>query len=74
VELLLWEGFLEEVNNFKFNDQLEYNSPQFINYLRMYNEMSVQTAFETNICEVLNKLLKDYDFSRELTGNPGDPV
>ncbi|PKK64329.1 hypothetical protein RhiirC2_787666 [Rhizophagus irregularis] len=73
VELLPWEGFFEEVNNFKFRDESEYNRPIFINYSQMYNEMSVQTAFETNICEVLNKLLRNYDFSRELTKNPGDP-
>lgn len=34
--------------------------------------MSVQTDFETNICEVSNKLLKDYYSSRELTKTPYD--
>ncbi|PKC00195.1 kinase-like protein [Rhizophagus irregularis] len=73
VELLPWKGFFEKVNNFKFGDESKYNRPIFINYSQMYNEMSIQTAFETNICEVLNKLLRNYDFSRESTKNPGDP-
>ncbi|CAG8456354.1 14924_t:CDS:2 [Funneliformis mosseae] len=72
VVLLPWERFLEEVNNFKFSNQPEYNRPQLIDYSQMHNEINVQIAFETNICVVLNKLLKDYDISRDTTKNPGE--
>ncbi|PKY20775.1 hypothetical protein RhiirB3_434164 [Rhizophagus irregularis] len=48
---------------------LGHNLPK---YSQMHNEISIQTAFEQNICVVLNKLLKDYYFSRELTKTPED--
>uniref|UniRef100_U9THP3 Protein kinase domain-containing protein n=3 Tax=Rhizophagus irregularis TaxID=588596 RepID=U9THP3_RHIID len=35
--------------------------------------MSAQAIFEFNICEVLNELLPDYEFSRKNTKKPGDP-
>ena len=62
------------MNNYKFVDSKKHPNPQFIFYDDCVGEMSVQTVFETNICVVLNKLLKpDYDFTRAKTKHPGDP-
>ena len=62
------------MNNYKFVDSKKYLTPKFTPFDDGVGEMSVQTAFETNICVVLNQLLKpDYDFTRVKTNRPGDP-
>ncbi|GES81858.1 kinase-like domain-containing protein [Rhizophagus clarus] len=71
--VFLWDDFLESVNLYEFTDEKRYQRPQFSRSRSGVGEMSAQAIFEFNICEVLNELLPDYEFSRRNTKNPGDP-
>src|SRR5437870_4643952 len=72
-EVLLWDDFLERVNLYKFTGNERYQRPIFSLSRKGVGEMSFQAIFEFNICEILNNLLPDYDFSRKKTKIPGDP-
>ncbi|GBB93132.1 hypothetical protein RclHR1_21140003 [Rhizophagus clarus] len=71
-DVFLWDDFLERVNQYEFIDEIRYQRLQFSCSRAGIGEMSAQTIFEFNICEVLNALLPDYRFSRRSTKNPGD--
>ncbi|CAB5358859.1 unnamed protein product [Rhizophagus irregularis] len=72
-DVFLWDDFLESVNLYEFTDEKRYQRPQFSRSRSGVGEMSAQAIFEFNICEVLNELLPDYEFSRKNTKKPGDP-
>src|SRR5687768_1649625 len=62
-----WSDFFDQVKRFHFNDQPKFERPQFTQYEPLGNKMGVQIVFGTNICNILNKLLKpNYRFSTSL--------
>ncbi|CAB4425760.1 unnamed protein product [Rhizophagus irregularis] len=69
-DVFLWDDFLESVNLYEFTDEKRYQRPQFS---CSRSGVGAQAIFEFNICEVLNELLPDYEFSRKNTKKPGDP-
>ncbi|RGB38958.1 hypothetical protein C1646_804915 [Rhizophagus diaphanus] len=71
--VFLWDDFLKNVRIYEFTDKKRYQRPQFFHFRSGVGEISTQAIFEFNICEVLNELLPDYQFSRKNTKNPGDP-
>ncbi|CAG8706455.1 4928_t:CDS:2, partial [Ambispora leptoticha] len=78
IEVALWESFFDDVNGFTFDSidpKPKFEKPQFNNsYVNVRYEEGVRSAFEVNICQVLNKLMgPDYEFSRWQDGSPGIP-
>ncbi|KAG9297288.1 hypothetical protein G9A89_006387 [Geosiphon pyriformis] len=72
--VLLWDNFLEEVNQFRFDQQPRFERPQFAKDREMINEEDVRDALNSNICTVVNKLTgPDFDFSMRGTHTPGIP-
>src|ERR1043165_7833583 len=62
------------MNQFNFNNQLKFEKLQFIDYLFLRNEEDVCDVFNTNICQVLTKLLMpDYIIARKSDNIIGDP-
>ncbi|KAG9307560.1 hypothetical protein G9A89_023125 [Geosiphon pyriformis] len=49
-KLLLWDKFLEEVNQFRFDQQPRFERPQFSEDRVMTNEEDVRDALNSNIC------------------------
>ncbi|CAG8450055.1 3260_t:CDS:2 [Ambispora gerdemannii] len=78
-EVLLWHTFFEEVNQFDFDQRPEFQEsqfkrPQFFDFVRLFIEEEVRYTFMTNVCIVLNGLMKsDYKFSRRPTCTSGIP-
>ncbi|CAG8531054.1 1127_t:CDS:2, partial [Ambispora gerdemannii] len=75
--IIHWNGFLEEVTRFIF-DQTErkFSRPQFVEGLRARVENSVETAMEVNIFHILNSPLSPkFEFSKQKDSdfNPDDP-
>uniref|UniRef100_A0A1D1Y2D2 Serine/threonine-protein kinase grp n=1 Tax=Anthurium amnicola TaxID=1678845 RepID=A0A1D1Y2D2_9ARAE len=71
-EIRIWDLF-EEVNNFHFNNEPKFERPQFGNFPSCINEEDIRGAFYYNICQVLNVLLPDYEFSRQPVPIAGIP-
>jgi hypothetical protein len=69
-----WEGFLEEVNRYRFDDKPKVARPQFVVKDNATNEEDVRFAMDGNICLVLNRLFGTvFKFSRRTTYGPGIP-
>ncbi|CAG8512539.1 4400_t:CDS:2, partial [Diversispora eburnea] len=66
-EILLWNTFFEEVNQFDFDKELKFKIPHFQIYSNVVSEEDVRDTFHNNICLVLNELFLDYLFSRQST-------
>ncbi|CAI2188288.1 2560_t:CDS:2 [Funneliformis geosporum] len=58
-ELVLWEGFFDEVASCSFGQQQKYSQPNFRKHENVANEESVRIAMYTNIFDVLNTVMKD---------------
>jgi predicted Ser/Thr protein kinase len=68
-----WDDFFDEVVAFNFDDQPKFKQPQFTEFSPLVKE-DVRDVFNTNICQVLNKLLEpDYKISRKSEFILGDP-
>ena len=63
-EIRIWEDLFEEVNKFHFDNEPKFERPQFGDFPSCINEEDIRDAFYCNICQVLNVLLPDYEFSR----------
>ncbi|CAG8575195.1 1119_t:CDS:2 [Funneliformis mosseae] len=61
----LWNDLFEEVNKFHFDNEPKFERSQFSNFSSCINEEDIRNAFYSNICQVLNVLLPDYEFSRQ---------
>ncbi|UZO09709.1 uncharacterized protein OCT59_029924 [Rhizophagus irregularis] len=70
----LWGDFFDKVNQFRFDQQLIFERPQFSQDREVDNEEDVRDALNSNICLVLNRLMgSEYKFSRRLPNTPGVP-
>ncbi|CAG8525632.1 4526_t:CDS:2 [Funneliformis mosseae] len=72
-EIRLWDDLFEEVNKFHFDNEPKFERPQFGNFRSCINEEDIRNAFYYNICQVLNVLLPDYEFSRQPVPIAGIP-
>ncbi|CAG8649831.1 7099_t:CDS:1, partial [Ambispora gerdemannii] len=74
-KVLLWEGFFDEVNRFRFDQQPKFERPKFNDEFNdVTNEEHVRIAVYVNICQVLNKLMgPHYKYSQRNTFAPGVP-
>ncbi|GES84606.1 kinase-like domain-containing protein [Rhizophagus clarus] len=68
-----WGDIFEEVNKFHFDNEPKFKRSQFGNFSSCINEEDIRNAFYYNICQVLNILLPDYDFSRQSVPIVGVP-
>ncbi|PKY58869.1 hypothetical protein RhiirA4_481145 [Rhizophagus irregularis] len=71
--VLLWEDFFEEVSHFHFEEHPRFERPNFV-VKEIINEEDVQSIFDFNICQILNKLTgPDYIYSRRKIRGNGIP-
>ncbi|RIA94134.1 hypothetical protein C1645_873652 [Glomus cerebriforme] len=73
MEIHLWDDLFEEVNKFHFDNEPKFQRPQFGNFPFCINEEDICNAFYCNICQILNILLPNYEFSKQpvpITGIP----
>jgi predicted Ser/Thr protein kinase len=72
--VLLWGGFFEEVNQFRFDQLPKFERPKFNDEFVVVGEEDVRNAFNVNICMILNNLTgPDCVYSRLQTHTPGIP-
>ena len=67
-EIRIWNDLFEEVNKFHFNNEPKFQKSQFANFLS-YIDKENHYAFYYNICKVLNILLPNYEFLRQLVSS-----
>ena len=72
-EIRIWDDLFKEVNKFHFDNEPKFEKPQFGNFPSCINEEDIRNAFYYNICQVLNVLLPDYEFSRQPVPIAGIP-
>ncbi|CAI2186153.1 12960_t:CDS:2, partial [Funneliformis geosporum] len=73
-KVCLWEGFLNGVNNYHFDNQWKFKKPKFAEHNRANIEEDVRSLFCINICETLSNLMgPDYEYTRRNTKTPGIP-
>ncbi|CAG8516051.1 12425_t:CDS:2 [Funneliformis caledonium] len=64
--IIRWNGFLEEVTRFSFNQTPKFERSQFVEGLRARVKNSVETAMDVNIFRILNQfLLPEFEFSKQ---------
>ncbi|KAG9304910.1 hypothetical protein G9A89_010772 [Geosiphon pyriformis] len=71
--ILFWDNFFEEVNQFCFDQQLRFKKLQFVKDREITNKENVCDALNSNICTVVNRLMlsEDYKFTKLQTHTPG---
>ena len=54
-----------------FDNEPKFGRPQFINFSDCIDEKDIRNTFYCNICKILNVLLPDYKFLRQLVSISG---
>ncbi|CAG8691885.1 11770_t:CDS:2, partial [Funneliformis mosseae] len=72
-EVTLWEDFLENVNEYMFDQEQKFQKPIFNTKFKATFEEIVRNAFNVNICMILNEVITDCEFAMRGVQGTGSP-